>query len=99
MWYNNGVPLTNQQDIPNKSETREPWTLRRLFPFGGAITTLTKVFINPFDVILVYLVLVLGIAELAGRQTSWFIWGFTTLVLATDIFERYTGIPSDSKKK
>ena len=93
------MALTSQQDIPNKPIAQEPWTFKRLFPFAGAVTTLTKVFINPFDVLLGYLVLILGIAELLGRHISWFFWAFTTLILLSDLLERYLGIPSDTKPK
>ena len=93
------MALTNQQDIPNKPEVREPWTFKRLFPFSGAVTSFAKVFVNPFDVLLGYLVFVLGIAELLGRHTSWFFWALTVLILIADIIERRTGILSDTKKE
>jgi hypothetical protein len=91
------MALTAQQNIPEKPIVSEPWTFRRLFPFAGAVTTLSKVFINPFDVLLGYLVFILGAAELLGRHVSWFFWVFAILILAADIFERHTGIPSDTK--
>lgn len=90
------MALTNQQNIPDKPVVREPWTFRRLFSFG-AVTTLAKVFVNPFDILLGYLVLILGIAELAGRQVSWFLWAFTILILISDILERHMGTSSNTK--
>lgn len=95
------MSLTSMQDIPNKPEVREPWTFRRLFSFG-AITTLAKVFSNPFDVLLGYLVFILGIAELFGRRVSWFMWVFTILILLADILERHIELltnkpPKDAK--
>ena len=89
--------MTSQQNIPNKPATEEPWTFKRLLSFGAITTTLTKIFINPFDVLLGYLIFILGIVELIGKQTSWFLWGFVVLLLFVDLFERHTGIPLDTK--
>jgi hypothetical protein len=89
--------VASQQDIPNRPEVSEPWTIKRLFPFSGTVTTIAKVFVNPLDVFLAYLVFVLGIAELLGREVSLFMWLLTILILAADIFERQTGKLTDSK--
>lgn len=97
MWYNNYMALTSHQDIPAKPKANEPWTFRRLFPFAGAATSLTKVFTSPLDVLLGYLVFIIGLAELMGRDVSWFMWVFIILILAADVFERHTGILSDTK--
>lgn len=91
------MALTAQQDIPKKSETQEPWTFRRLFPLAGAVTSITKVFVNPFDILLGFLVLVVGIAELIGHQVSWMLWVLTVLILIADITER-RGFPFVEKE-
>ena len=80
--------IAQNQDVPKVKEVEQPWTFKRLFPFGGVVTSFTKVFVNPFDVLLGYLVFILGIAELFGRQVSWFMWVFATLILLADVFER-----------
>ena len=82
------MALTEQQDIPEKPKVNEPWSFKRLLSFG-TITTLAKVFINPFDVLLGYLVFILGIAELLGRSVSSFVWTFAVLVLTADLIERH----------
>ena len=93
------MALTSHQDIPEKPKVAEPWTFRRLFPFSGVATSLTKVFASPLDVLLGYLVFIIGIAELTGRDTSWFLWVLTVLILVSSILERHIGILSDSKKE
>jgi hypothetical protein len=91
--------IASRQEVPNKPEEKAEWTFKRLFPLGGAVSLVAKTFTNPFDILLGYLVLILGIAELMGRQVSWFLWVFTVLILASDVLERYTGIPLDTKKE
>ncbi len=91
------MALTSHQDIPEKPKVNEPWTFRRLFPLAGVASSLTKSFTSPLDVLLGYLVFVLGLAELLGREVSWFLWVFSILILAANIFERHTGILSDNK--
>lgn len=93
------MALTSSQDIPEKPKVSEPWTIRRLFSFSGIAKSFTKIFVNPLDVLLGYLVFILGIAELIGRDTSWFLWVFAILILAASIFERHTGTLTDTKKQ
>jgi len=83
------MALTSQQDIPEKPKPSEPWTFRRLFPLSGAVTTLAKVFVNPFDVMLGYLILLIGIAELINRDVSPYFYILTGLIILVDVFERH----------
>lgn len=92
------MALTANQDIPKKQEVKESWTVRSLFPFSGIAKSLTKSFHNPFDVLLGYLVLILGISELIGRDISLFFWILTISILVADIFERRSGILTNSKE-
>lgn len=90
------MALTNEQKIPDKpKQPDQPWTFKRLFPLS-AITSITKVFKNPYDVLLGYLVLILGIAELLGRHTSWYAWVFAFLLLFASFTE---GQPADVKEE
>lgn len=91
------MALTSQQDIPDKPKTSEPWTIRRLFPFQNAVSALTKTFSSPFDALLGFLVLTLGIAELLGKRVSWTFYGFAVLILIANMFERWVSISSDIK--
>jgi len=84
------MPLTSEQNIPDKpKEKSEPWTFRRLFPFSSAITTLSKAFASPFDILLGYLMIVLSIAELIGRNVSWTMWILTALIFFAVVAEHY----------
>lgn len=91
--------LTNQQDIPNKAVAPEPWTRKLSLPFIGAITSLSKVFINPIDVLLGYLVFIFGITEILDRQVSIFFWILIILILAIVVFERNKDIFLNTKIK
>lgn len=94
------MALTSEQNIPDKpKEKPEPWTFRRLFPFMGAVTNLAKIFVNPFDVLLGYLVVILSIAELLGRSISWPMWILTGLIFLAAIVERYGKIIIELKDK
>lgn len=91
------MAIASEQDIPNRpAEQSEQWTFRRLFPFSGAVSSLTKAFANPFDVLLGYMVLVGGAAELIGHPMSWYFWVFAVLILISDLLERRTGFPLQS---
>lgn len=91
--------LTSQQDIPKKPEVQnEPWTFRRLFPFANTVATLAKVFVNPFDILLGFLVLIIGLVELFGRHISWGFFMLTILILATAIFERHDKLTETKSK-
>lgn len=88
--------LTANQNIEKKPEEKSEWTFRRLFPLG-AISSLSKVFVNPFDVLLGYLVVVLGIAVLAGRHIEWMFWVLTILILFADLISRRTEVVPEVK--
>ena len=92
--------LTRDQQIPDKkNEEKSEWSFRRLFPFAGAMTSISKVFVNPFDILLGYLVVILSIAEVLGRHVSWFLWLLTTLIFFADLVERKTGMTIETKEK
>ena len=91
--------IAASQEIPQKPEEKSEWTFRRLFPFGGAVTSISKVFINPFDVLLGYLVFILGIAELSGRKVSWMMWVFAVFILLSALLERHKAEISKPKEE
>lgn len=83
------MALTSQQDIPIKSETqKEPWTIKRLFPFTSSVAALTKTFVNPFDILLGFMVFVVGLGELLGIRISGMFWLFMVLILGMCAIER-----------
>lgn len=97
------MALTQNQNLPNKPENAQEWTFKKLFG-GGAVSAVSKVFTNPFDVLLGYLILVVGVAELIGRHISWYLWVLITLLLFIDLLERRRdtlthGEPKKGKKK
>jgi len=80
--------LAANQEIPNKPVPQEPWTFRRLFPFGGAISTLSKVFTSPLEILLGFAILILGLVALFGRPTPILFYILTFILLLCVIFER-----------
>ena len=93
--------LAANQEIEKKPEVHEPWSVRRLFPFAAVSSAITKTFTNPFDILLGYLVFILGIVELIGRHVSWVFWGIVVLILIADVAERHIDFLSkkeDNKK-
>lgn len=80
--------LTSEQEIKNKPEVKEPWTFKRLFPFGGAVSAITKIFVNPLDVLFGFAVLIIGIIELLGKQVSWGFYILAILILTASFVER-----------
>jgi len=91
------MAIASQQDIPNKPKANETWTFKRLFSFG-AITTLAKVFVNPFDVLLGFIILVIGLVELLDRHVSWGFYTLAILILIASIFERHIGLLKNNSK-
>lgn len=82
------MALTNEQSIPDRPVVKEPWTVRRLFPLS-VITSISKVFTNPLEILLAFLIIVLGIAELIGRHVSWFYFVLTILILTANVLKSY----------
>lgn len=85
------MAIASEQNIPEKPVASEPWTVKRLFSFG-AITTLAKVFVNPFDILLGFIVFFIGLAELLNRHVSLGLYLLAILILAASIFERHPEI-------
>ena len=92
------MALTNQQDIPNKPEVREPWTIRRLFPFAVIASTISKAFVNPFDILLGFTIFVIGIGELFNRRASWEFYALAVIVLLVTLFEKHAEILLNKKE-
>ena len=86
------MALTAQQNIPEKPKISEPWTFRRLFPFAAMASTLSKVFINPFDILLGFIILVIGLVELMGKDVSWGFYILAVLILLAALFERHVDL-------
>lgn len=91
------MAITSEQDIPIKPVASEPWTFKRLFPFTGAVTSFAKVFVNPFDILFGFIILVIGLVELFGRHISWGFYILAILILAAALFERHVNLLFDVK--
>jgi len=89
------MAITNQQDIPERPVVSEPWTFKRLLPLN-LVSALSKTFVNSFDVLLGFIVLVFGVAILIESQIPWGMWVLAVLILGADIFERSK--PLENKK-
>lgn len=94
------MALTEKQDIPAKpTPPSEPWTFRKLFPFKATVSSITKSFTNPFDILLCFLILIIGISELIGHQASWMMYVLATSILTADVVERQKVLPEKKKEK
>lgn len=92
------MALTNQQNIPNKPAPQEPWTIKSLLN-SGIQTTLSKAFVNPFDILLGYLILTFGITEILNDTVSLLFWVLTIAILGASIFERNKELFFEIKQK
>lgn len=93
------MAMASKLDIPEKPKVVEPWTFKRLFPFKGTVSALAKNFTNPFDALLAFLILIIGIAELSGSQVSWMTYILTGFILIADVIERQKKILPIKKEK
>lgn len=82
------MPLTSEQDIPNKPQASEPWTFKRLFS-APAISVISKAFVNPFDIMMGYLVFIAGAAELINKDVSVGFWLLIILTLTAGLIEKH----------
>lgn len=81
------MALASEQNIPKRPEPTEPWTFKRLFDFGG-ISTVSKVFTNPLEVLLGWVVFVVGLAVLIGRPAPVVFYILSLCILASVVYER-----------
>lgn len=87
------MALTSEQNIPEKpKEKDQPWTFRRLFPFAAMTSAFAKTFITPFEVLLGFNLLIIGVVELVGRHVSWGFYLIAILLLGAAIFERHADL-------
>jgi len=78
------MPITHQQDIPNKVKEKEAWTIKRLFPIANVVSAALKKF-SILQLFGGFALMVAGIGELIGRRFSVF-WYIILLVLIGGIF-------------
>lgn len=91
-----GIALN--QNIPDKKRPEsQPWSVKRLFPLSGMVASITKTFVSPLDILLGYLILIIGLIEVRGKHTSWPMFLLTILILLFDVWER-SGFPVKQKK-
>jgi hypothetical protein len=73
------MPIASHIETPNKPiPAGQPWTIKRLFPFSGAVKAMVKVY-NPSEIIGAFMIFITGFGELLGREFSWF-WYFILLI-------------------
>lgn len=86
------------QNIPVKPVVSEPWTFRKLFSSPtNVVTTLAKVFVNPFDVLFAFALIVMAVLELFGREASTLFILLTFWLFAAALFERNKGLIFEEK--
>lgn len=78
------MPITNQQDIPNKPKISEPWTFKQIFSVAGVISTALKQF-TVLQLFAAFALAVAAVGELTGRPVSIF-WYIILLVILGGIF-------------
>lgn len=91
--------MASAQDVPVKKEAPQPWSMRRLLGGGAISNVISKTFINAFDVLLGFSVLVIGIAELAEREVSWLFYVLTILFFFAAFIERRANALTASEKE
>lgn len=65
------MPIASRIETPSKpAEVKQPWTIKRMFPFSGAVSTMIKSY-NPFEIFSAFALFITGIGELIGREFSW----------------------------
>lgn len=80
--------MAKEQELPLEKTEQSGWSVRRLFPFAEVSKAFAKTFINVFDVLLGFSILVLGLCELANREVSWFFYILAVLLLVCAFVER-----------
>ena len=96
MCYNK-IMLTKDLEIPNKP-TEQPfgWSIRRLLSMGGSLGKVIS-FFNPFEFILLTMILISGITEIMGRHVSWFWYIILFLVLLVAFAQRQQKVEPEKK--
>lgn len=80
--------IASKQELPQKQIEKQEWSFKRVFPMAAMVSSFSKTFINPFDVLLGFLVLVIGITEVIGHKVSLMMWVLTISILLADLLER-----------
>lgn len=94
------MPIASDQDIPERPKDKEePWSFRKLFPFKASVSSLIKNFNNPYDIIVVFLVLIIGIAELLSIRISLMTYILTISVLAASLVQHRENLVEGNLKK
>lgn len=66
------MPIATNIEVPRKpAEASQPWTIKRLFPFSGTATVITKTF-NQFEIFCAFALFITGLGELIGRDFTWY---------------------------
>jgi hypothetical protein len=91
--------IASKQELPQRPVEKAPWSFKRMFPMAAMVSSFSKTFINPFDILLGFLVFVVGINELLEHRVSWMLWVFIILILLADLLERYKEQIAPSKKE
>lgn len=82
------MAMTSQQEIPNAPKEQTPWTTRSLFPVKAAVKALTRVFVTPYDFLLLALIIAVVIVEVV-KDGSLLLFILAESVLFVSIFDRH----------
>ena len=89
--------LTSSLNIPNQPKKQPSgWSIRHLLSLGGSFGKVVATF-NPFEFILLTMILISGIAEIMGRSVSWFWYIILFLVLLVAFAQRQQKVEPEKK--
>ena len=92
------MAIASEQNIPNKPTKSEPWTLKRLFPLS-TINSISKVFASPLEVLLGFVIFVMGVAILFWQLVPVLFYFLAACLLASVVYERMNRPPEVKTKK
>lgn len=90
--------MTQTQDIPIQKQEQSTWSTRRLFPFTALSNAFVKTFINVYDVLLGFSLLIIGITEVLNRNVSWIFYIVVIVLIAASLYERHQSRLVESTK-
>lgn len=90
--------LTNNQELPNKPEVKDSWSFRKLLNISQITSAISKIFVNPVEILSGYMILIVSLAEIVDRS-SWFLRTLTILSLMAFIAERWIKLLSEENKQ
>lgn len=90
--------MAEKQTLPERPTEKASWVFTKLFPLAGVIKSVTKTFINPFEILFGLSIVLLIIGELLGRNISWKAYLLVMLLVILSFTERQINFILSAKK-